>query len=308
MKYFCGQILKITIIFCKFANVHHYSNVMRLLAIVILLCHFTISAQDISDNTGLTETPDSQEKVSSDALRQFQRDFNRHYIDTQRPLFDYTSTPLMSWQESGAMTFRPYNYAIAGIAPIATWESGAFYAAGSRAAMPGLMGIESGSLNISQQIGNVTFTGSLNADKYGYYRGLNTTYGVSGNMVWRINDTFSLTVFGSHSFNSMYINPQTLPYMRASGYGGYLGINLHEHWGVNVGARRVYNSGTGRWETIPIMEPYYRLNKRDVIGVDLGGILYEVIRANHDKHFGGPRNPTIGPPIPMGPPPVRLHE
>lgn len=281
---------------------------MRPLAIIFLLCHCAVHAQNTSENKGLPDTLEDQERVSSGTLQQFQRNFPRHYIDVQRPLFDYTAMPLVSWHESNTMTFRPSDYAIGGIAPISIWESGAFYASGSAASMPGLMGIESGALNITQQIGDITFTGSFNADKYGYYRGLTTTYGVSGNIVWHINDTFSLTIFGSHSFNSIYINPQTLPYMRATSYGGYLGINLHERWGVNVGAQRVYNSATGQWETVPIMQPYYRLNKRDAIGVDLGGILYEVIRANRDKHFGGQRNPTMAPPIPMGPPPVRPHE
>lgn len=46
------------------------------------------------------------------------------------------------------------------------------------------------------------------------------------------------------------------------------------------------------WDTRPIAIPYYKFNKTK-IGLDVGGILYEIVRSVKFKNQGG--NPTIMP-------------
>ena len=57
-------------------------------------------------------------------------------------------------------------------------------------------------------------------------------------------------------------------------------------------------SGGNRWEAQPIVMPYFRFNGKDEIGLDIGGIMYNLLRSNIGGGWGAVRNPTIPPPIP----------
>ena len=180
------------------------------------------------------------------------------------------------------------------------WESGGFYASGSRISMPGLMGRESGALNLFQSFGQLTVNASAGADKYGFFGGLVTSWSLSGDITYTFNDTFSLTVFGSYYATNPYMSAAMVPYVGTSVVGGYLGINFSDHWGVDVGAQSVYQPWRNGWDTRPIMAPYYKFDNGAKLQVDVGGILYELLRDGSSSR----RNPTMGPPVYMGPPPV----
>lgn len=200
---------------------------------------------------------------------------------------------------------------VVGVAPIYMWSGGGIIAMGSRQSYPGLMGIESGSVALRQQIGNVGLTLSGNASKYAGFRSLVTRYSFSGAVDWRINETFSLHAFGSYApgsrgslMRAVDGNMGMLGYMGTSNVGGYLSVDFSDRFGVDVGGQGFYNMTTRRWEAQPIVQPYLKLNNGAKIGVDVGGILYQILRSNSRNNWG-PNNPTMGPPIPMGPPPVR---
>ena len=53
---------------------------------------------------------------------------------------------------------------------------------------------------------------------------------------------------------------------------------------------------TKRIEAQPIIRPYFKLSKNNKIGIDIGGILYQMLNSRSYQH-DQPRNPTIGPPV-----------
>lgn len=159
--------------------------------------------------------------------------------------------------------------------------------------MPGLMGIERGAISISHTFGNLTLQGSLNAEKYGYYNGTFTTYGISGAAIYRFNKSLAMTLFGSFYTRNLYVTAAMMPYIAANNFGGYLTIQFDDHWGVDVGARAVYNSMSRRYDVLPIGAPFYKVGDAK-IQVDVGGILYEILRTRTKQNPGGA---TIGPPM-----------
>lgn len=139
--------------------------------------------------------------------------------------------------------------------------------------------------------------------KYGYFNGLTTSYGIGGSLSYRINDRLSVTMFGNYYTPTGNVNPAMAGYISLPSFGGYVDYRFSERWGVKVGAQSYRTSDTGRWHTQPMVIPYYRLSEKAEIGVDVGGILYNIIRSSRGKSFQNMGNPTIPPPV-GGPPPV----
>ncbi|MCM1505102.1 MAG: hypothetical protein NC127_07890 [Muribaculum sp.] len=191
-----------------------------------------------------------------------------------------------------------------GSAMLFGWNNGGVLAFGSMRNLPGLMGIEEGRLQIVQGIGNLTVGLGASMTKYGYFNGLRRSVGVHGSVQWQFNDVLSLRVFGSYYNNTSFTSAAMSGYMGANSYGAALRVDASEKWGFDIGAQRVYNVMSGRWETIPIARPYFKINGKEAIGVDVGGILHEILRSK----VGSRGNPTMGPPIPTGYPPVRPRE
>lgn len=183
---------------------------------------------------------------------------------------------------------------------IASWQGGGLYASGHSADLPGLMGIESGSLNITHTIGNLSMTAWGEATKYGYFRGLQTSYGFGATMTYRFSDRWSLTAFGSYSTPLHPLTPAMAGMMNSTRIGGYASYNINDRWGVNVGAQATHSLVTNRWQAQPIVMPYYRINKDVSIGVDVGGIIYNIVKDYIDHRNIG--NISGMPPRPMSPP------
>lgn len=234
--------------------------------------------------------------------------------------------PIIPDLEEGSYQYQPsYRYVapfqfdhnqimvspLVGVSPVVLWPTGGIMAMGSRNSYPGLMGVESGSITMYQQFGNVGVTLEGSVDKYAGFRSLLTRYSVGGSIDWRINDTFSLHTFGTYVpgsrrsvMNAASGNMGMVGYMGTTNIGGFLSVDFSERFGVDVGGQGYYNMATGKWDAQPILQPYVKLDNGAKIGVDVGGILYQILRSNSGNNWG-PHNPTLGPPIPMGPPPVR---
>lgn len=199
-----------------------------------------------------------------------------------------------------ASVTEPLHISTPGYAPIVTWGSGGFAAYGDASHMPGLMGIETGGLMLNHTLGplNVSVSGSVS--KYGYFRGLQTTYNIGGEMSLRLSDRISLHAFGAYSSPYNSINPAIDGFFNTSNFGGFLRFDSESIWGIDVGVSNTYNPSLRSWQAAPLVRPYVKVGGTK-LGVDVGGILYNVLR-NSSKQRS---NPTIGPPIPVGPPPVR---
>lgn len=206
---------------------------------------------------------------------------------------------------------QPFTISVPTDGRIAVWNSGGLFANGGSASLPGMMGVESGSLIFMQQAGRFTFTAHGDAMKYGYFGGLQTIFGFGGSISYRFSDRVSMTLFGSYytslnnatTFRHAGMTPGMMGYTAIPNFGGYVDYSIGDRWGVKVGAQAYRSSMTNRYEAQPIVIPYYRLSKHAEIGVDVGGILYQLIKSNHGKSHGN-MNPTIAPPV-SGPPPVR---
>lgn len=198
---------------------------------------------------------------------------------------------------------RGVPFDVSGNTMLAGWDGGAVGAFGSMQYMPGLMGIEEGGLQVVQNVDNVTFGVGATVSKYAYFGGMNRNFGLHGSVQWRLSDVLSVRAFGSYYGKSAFVSPAVNGYMGADSYGAALRVDASEKWGMDVGVRRVYNVMSGRWETVPIARPFFKIGGKEAFGVDVGGILHSILRSK----ISGRGNPTMGPPIPMGAPPVRPH-
>ena len=105
------------------------------------------------------------------------------------------------------------------------------------------------------------------------------------------SDRVTLKVFGSYDIGNSYG-------MSTHSYGATMSVDMSDRFGMEMGVQRYYDAMSGRWETVPVMIPYYHFDKF-TLGLDVGGIIYEILRnAVFDKNrgIGGPSGPTIGPP------------
>lgn len=218
------------------------------------------------------------------------------------PRFTYQGAP-----EAAGLKFRLDNVAadVSGNAVLARWETGGVSAYGSVKSFPGMMALESGGLQLSQSVGRVSFAVTGFAEKAGWFRGLTTDYGFGAAAAWQISDRVSL-----HAFGSFYMRNYAAPMPAMSGltgsssYGGFLRYDSESWWGVDVGAQNVYSPSLRRWELMPVVRPYVKVGGHSV-GVDVGSIIYSLLHSVGESRGWGGGNPTMGPPVPMGPPPVR---
>lgn len=194
-----------------------------------------------------------------------------------------------------AFSYPDFSFS-AGQADLLSWPQGAFYATGGSTELPGLMGIEQGALNLSQSLGKFNLTVYGSATKYGFFQGLETSYGFGGELTYVINDKTSITMFGSYNSPVGITQPAMMGYVGVPTFGGYVNYRFHPRWGVKVGAQSYRSLVTRQWETQPIVMPYFRLGQND-IGLDFGGIIYGLIKSAADENWGKSGNPTISPPF-----------
>lgn len=178
---------------------------------------------------------------------------------------------------------------------IVGWENGGVFGETRSQSLAGMMGIESGRLELRQSVGDFSFTAYGEALKYGFFRGLTRSVGGGGSLSYRINDRVSVTVFGHYYTSPGLMSPAMAGYAATTGFGGYFDYHLGGRWGVRVGAQGYRSVLSGKWEAQPMVMPYFRVTKKDVIGVDVGGILYNLLKDNLNNGWGRPGNPTIAP-------------
>lgn len=210
---------------------------------------------------------------------------------------DYVPTCLLSDEELR----RRFAFASPSFSPvIASWGNGGVWVSGGVAEAYGMAAVESGSLNVGQQVGNVTFNAYAGAMKTAFFRGLSTQWVFGGSAHWQFAPRLGLTVFGSYATRGYMrgMPPGLAETLSVPKFGGYLTWDFSEHWGVDVGVSAQQNN-LGNWEARPMVAPYYRLGDAK-LQIDVGGIVYEMLRSRPSFHG----NPTMGPPklnIPIAP-------
>lgn len=154
--------------------------------------------------------------------------------------------------------------------PIKRNRHGILYGTGQQNNLIGIGTVNNATIGYMHSINDkLSINMQLNAVKavFPYYN--NQSFGTSGSISYRLNDNIKFNAFGSY-----YIT--TSSPLRMYDYGASMSFDVTERFGTEMGIRRHYNSMYGKWETIPIVMPYYKFNKID-LGIDVGGILYEVL-------------------------------
>ncbi len=204
--------------------------------------------------------------------------YHYEYATALHPLFLYTLARPLDLHLP-IFPFTP------GVSSLFQWKSGAIVASGSTRSFPGLMQIESGELSIYQSAGNFSFhTGGM-VNKYGYFNGLHTQYGLNGSISYQFTPKLSATIFGEYYFgqpprmaNRIPMPPAMIGYYGRSTFGGYFDVKINERWGVQTGVQTVQQVGNNRYKAEPIVTPYYRINKKVAIGLPVGQILYHILK------------------------------
>jgi len=108
---------------------------------------------------------------------------------------------------------------------------------------------------------------------------------VFGHASFRLNERLSLNAFGQYYINQQYHSVAAMPFLGSSSYGGTLGWRASDHFSLDVGARRLYDPYTGRWRTLPVVQPTVNILGAP-ISFDAGPLIYQLL----DGLFGSGKN------------------
>lgn len=172
---------------------------------------------------------------------------------------------------------------------------GMLMGAGGQTTIPGIGRSNYASLSYIHSFSSQwLFSIGIDANKMHMNHFTGQTFGASGTFSYRATDRLAFNVFGG--YNSGFVSGR-----QSYHYGGTVGFDMTERFGMEMGVQRYYNPLRGGWETVPIATPYYRFNNGTKMGFDVGGLLYQIFRGASFKGSvkrGTRPNPTI---VPQGP-------
>lgn len=184
---------------------------------------------------------------------------------------------------------NPYSHDWQASGVIARLGDGQLGGSGSRASFPALGNVATGSLWVTQTVyERLTLTAGITGSKYHFGREAWNDYGVWGRASYQINGTLSLNAFGQYNFNPHYHSMGAMGITQNSNYGATLGVKVSDNFSVDVGAQRYYDVYAHCWRTIPILAPTVRVLGQP-LSVDVGGILYGLLKSLGGGHGGGYR-------------------
>ena len=169
------------------------------------------------------------------------------------------------------------------------FDNGALLGSGRQTSLPGIGRINDASLGYRHALNDrLTLQLGVNAMKMNMMYSTRQAFSTSGSLMYQASDRLAFKVFGSYDIGNSYG-------MSTNSYGASMSLDMSDSFGMEVGVQRYYDSMRGRWETVPMVIPYFNVNKMK-LGLDVGGILYEILRSTvfDKKDWGG--GPTIGPP------------
>lgn len=169
---------------------------------------------------------------------------------------------------------------------------GILMGSGSQTTLPGIGRSNDASLAYIHSFNpQWTLTVGVDANKMHMNHFTGQSFGTSATLSYQATDRLTFNVFGG--YNSGYV-----PGRQSYRYGGTIGFGMTEHFGMEMGVQRYYNPLRGGWETVPIAIPYYKFNNGAKMGLDVGGLIYQIFRNASFKgsvKSGARPNPTIAP-------------
>lgn len=163
------------------------------------------------------------------------------------------------------------------------------YGSGGQTSLPGMGRFNNASLGYQHALGDkFTLQLGVDATKINMTHTTGQAFSTSGALLYRPSERMAFKVFGSYAVGNTYG-------MDTHRYGATMSLDMSDRFGMEVGVQRYYDSMRGRWETVPIVIPYYNFNKFK-LGIDVGGLLYEILRDVVFDKRGGAGGATIAPP------------
>ena len=206
--------------------------------------------------------PDYRLNSQVDSLAIYQHDW-RGNSPSALPHFRYDTSPYSRDYSSRGVIMRV--------------GSGYLTGADSHTTYPGMGDMASAHVALTIPVGDrLTVTTGLTGSKYHFDRNAWNDYGVFGNASFRLNDRLSLNAFGQYYINQQFHSVAAMPLLGSSSYGGTLGWKASDNFSLDVGARRIYDPYTGRWRTLPVVQPTINLLGAP-ISFDAGPLLYQLV-------------------------------
>lgn len=157
-----------------------------------------------------------------------------------------------------------------------SWNNGGIFISARTVSYPGLMTVDNGTLGLYQTFGNLNFNLGVTANKYGWYQGLSTQYGLNGNLNYHFTPKLSATFYAIYYLskppfmaNGMPMPPSMLGYYGYTRFGGYVDYKVNERIGVQFGGQIVKRTYSNRYEAEPIATPYITVGRKKKIGIGL---------------------------------------
>ena len=150
----------------------------------------------------------------------------------------------------------------------------------------------------------LAITAGVSGSKYHFDNRVWNDYGVFGNASLRLTDRLSLNAFGQYYVNQRFHSVASMSLLASSSYGGTLGWKASEKFSLDVGARRIYDPYTGRWRTLPVVQPTFNLFGAP-ISFDAGPLIYQLLDGllhggKKKQDWGDPRYRPVGAPNASG--------
>lgn len=264
-----------------------------LLTLFLLFAIYGHSQTDLSPTDLLESAGDTAASISTPPIFNSNRYPLRAYsllnnivcAPSARPHYD---TNIMSSGDNSIQRTDP------GLTTFRATNNVSFYASGQHNHYPGLMSIESGQLGIKSEFGSFTLQGQAIANKYGYFRGLTTQYGLEGELTYRFSQRLSINAFGTFFFSGaphlqsgLPLPPSMLGYYGVSTFGAQFDYKINNNFGVMVGGQMVQRVGTNRYRFEPIATPYFKVGKIGIglpVGQIMSGMMQEAIERRNHRH------------------------
>ncbi len=181
------------------------------------------------------------------------------------PHFRYDTNPYSrDWSSGGVITRLGKGY---------------LTGSGAHTTYLGMGNTASASVAFTMPVGDrLMVSAGVTGSKYHFDRAAWNDYGMFGNASFRLNDRLSLNAFGQYYVNQQFHSVAAMPFLASSSYGGTLAWKASDNFSLDVGARRIYDPYTGRWRTMPVVQPTFNLLGAP-ISIDAGPWIYQLFDA-----------------------------
>ncbi len=207
-------------------------------------------------------------------------------ISNSIPYFSLKETLRLPYQTNPSLLFRG-DYRTEGV--LHQFSNGVLFGSGGQTSVPGIGRFNNASLGYQHALNDrLTLQLGVDAMKINMSHITGQAFSTSGSLMYRASDRLAFKVFGSYDIGNSYG-------MSTNSYGATMSFDMSDRFGMEVGVQRYYDTMRGRWETVPVVIPYYNFDKFK-LGLDVGGILYEILRNAVFDNRDWSGGPTIAPP------------